>query len=78
MMTSMIPFVAAIVIPACGFYLYTLSHFLREALRMRKERLACAGIVVPFPGKSRAQASNSGAVVPFSSSHSQPSQRGAA
>jgi hypothetical protein len=83
MMMSMIPFVAAIVIPAFGFYVYAIGNFLREALRMRRERLACAGIVVAFPGameKARAQtqARNSGAVVPFLSSHSQPRQRGAA
>jgi len=80
MMMSMVAFVAAIVIPAFGFYAYALGNFLREALRMRRERLACTGIVVAFPSaveNARAQAS-SGAVVPFLSSHSQPSQRGAA
>jgi len=80
-MLSMVPFVAMIVIPAFGFYGYALSRFLREALRMRRERLACAGIVLPFSaavGSGRAQAHNSGAVVPFLSSHSQPGHRGAA
>jgi hypothetical protein len=81
MMMSMVAFVAAIVIPAFGFYVYAIGNFLREALRMRRERLACAGILLPFPGaveKAPAQVLNSGAVVPFLSSHSRPSQRGAA
>lgn len=79
MMLSMVPFVAAIVIPACGFYLYALVHFLREALQMRRERLAVTGFVgesenepEPAPGRNR------GTVLAFLPNHSHPSQHGAA
>jgi len=68
MMLSMVPFVVAIVIPALVFYLYAIGRFLREALRMRNDRLARRQIVVPFPGTADTTAPemrSSNAVVPF-------------
>jgi hypothetical protein len=77
MMLSMVPFVAAIVLPACAFYLYALGHFLREALQMRRERLSAMRFTeseenVPAADRRR------NAVLTFLPSHSRPSQRGAA
>jgi len=77
MMLSMVPFVAAIVLPACVFYLYTLGHFLREALQMRRERLSAMRFA-ESKENAPAAARSRNAVLTFLPSHSRPSQRGAA
>ena len=77
MMLSMVPFVAAIVLPACAFYLYALGHFLREALQMRRERLSAVRFAAP-EDNAPATARNRNAVLTFLPSHSRHSQRGAA
>lgn len=80
MMLSMVLFVAAVVIPACTFYGYAISQFLREALHMRSERLASTQMLVPFPGAAKAAQvrTRSSAVVPFLPNPSRSGQRGAA
>jgi hypothetical protein len=79
MMLSMVLFVAAVVVPACTFYAYAISQFLREALRMRSERLASAQMAAPFPGAAKAAVqTRSSAVVPFLPNPSRSGQRGAA
>jgi hypothetical protein len=79
MMLSMIPFVAAIVIPACGFYVYALGHFLREALQMRRERLSVTRFVDESENEPEpAPARNRATVLAFLPNHSHPSQHGAA
>jgi hypothetical protein len=77
MMLSMVPFVAAIVLPACGFYLYALGHFLREALQMRRKRLSAMRFTESEENAPTA-ARRRDAVLTFLPSHSRPSQRGAA
>ncbi len=84
-MLSMVLFVAAIVIPASAFYLYAIGQFLREALRLRSERLASVQIVVPFPGMSgkarrrkRKLETAARYVRIFCPTPGRPSQRGAA
>jgi hypothetical protein len=79
MMLAMVPFVAAIVLPACGFYFYALIHFLREALQMRRERLAVTRFVDESENEPEpALAGNRGTVLAFLPNHSRPSQHGAA
>jgi hypothetical protein len=73
----MVLFVAAIVIPACAFYLYAFGHFLREALQMRRQRLSVVPVQkstgdAPVADRSR------GVLLTFLPNPRRPSQRGAA
>ena len=77
MMLSMVPFVATIVVPACAFYLYALSQFLREALQLRRQRLAVERLT-DEPESAPAPVRNRRTVLAFLPNPSRPSQRGAA
>jgi hypothetical protein len=77
MMVSVVPFVTAIVVPACGFYLYALGHFLREALQMRRERLSAMRFA-ESDESALAPVRSSSTVLTFLSHRSHPSHRGAA
>ena len=72
---SMISFVAAVIIPACGFYAYTVGHFLREALRMRRERLSATRFVNLT---EKAPERRRGSVLTFLPTSGHTRQRGAA
>jgi hypothetical protein len=79
MTVSMVSFVAAVVIPAGVFYAYALSQFLREAVRMRKQRLSVERLTdesesAPAPAPAR----NYGTVLTFSPNPGPSRQRGAA
>jgi hypothetical protein len=77
MALSMVSFVGAIVIPACAFYLYALSQFLREALRMRKQRLSAERRTAE-PESVPARAQDRGTVLTFLPNSGRSSHRGAA